>query len=120
MKKILLGQNHLHTLGGSETFIYTMAQELTRLGHQVDIVTHQEGIISELIHRQFGCNINKISNSYDFALINHTTVVTGVKNMFPGSNIIQTCHGIYPALEQPVPGVKHVSISKEVHSYLMP
>jgi len=35
MKKILLGQNHLHTLGGSETFIYTMAQELTRLGHQV-------------------------------------------------------------------------------------
>ena len=118
MKKILLGQNHLHTLGGSETFIYTMARELVRLGHDVDILTLQEGIMSQLINRELGCSINSISNSYDIAFINHTTVVNGVLNLFPGSNIIQTCHGIFPELEQPVPGVRHVAISKEVQNYL--
>lgn len=118
MKKILLGQNHLHTLGGSETFIYTMAQELVRLGHHVDILTMQEGIMSEMIKANLGCSVNNISNSYDVAFLNHTTVVHGVMNLFPGSNIIQTCHGIFPQLEQPVQGVRHVSISKEVQNYL--
>tara|TARA_R100001443_G_scaffold106598_1_gene116054 strand:- start:5754 stop:6635 length:882 start_codon:yes stop_codon:yes gene_type:complete len=118
MKKILLGQNHLHTLGGSETFIYTMAQELVRLGHHVDILTMQEGVMSEIIKSNLGCSINKMSNSYDVAFLNHTTIVNGVLNLFPGSNIIQTCHGIFPHLEQPVPGIRHVSISKEVQDYL--
>jgi glycosyltransferase involved in cell wall biosynthesis len=120
MKKILLGQNHLHTLGGSETFTYTMAQELVRLGHHVDILTMQEGIMSEMIKTNLGCSINNISNSYDIAYINHTTIVHGVMNLFPGSNIVQTCHGIFPQLEQPVQaqGIRHVSISKEVQNYL--
>jgi len=118
MKKILLGQNHLHTLGGSETFIYTLARELVSLGHVVDIITLQEGIMSRRINQELGCSINAISNSYDIALLNHTTIVNGVMTLFPGSNIVQTCHGIFPDLEQPVPGVRHVAISKEVQCYL--
>tara|TARA_R110002126_G_scaffold79937_1_gene198345 strand:- start:2613 stop:3494 length:882 start_codon:yes stop_codon:yes gene_type:complete len=118
VKTILLGQNHLHTLGGSETFTYTMAKRLTELGHQVDIVTMQPGYVSELISRQFGCNINNLRNSYDVAFLNHTTIINGVRSMFPGGKIIQTCHGIYPDLEQPVAGVEHVSISQEVSTHL--
>ena len=118
MMKILLGQNHLHTVGGSETFIYSMAKQMTHLGHQVDIVTMQPGFVSELINREFGCNINIFQDSYDIALLNHTTIVNGIKSMFPGGNIVQTCHGIYPELEQPVSGVKHVSISLEVMKHL--
>jgi len=118
MKKILLGQNHLHTIGGSETFIYSMAKQMTQMGHQVDIVTMQPGFVSELINREFGCNINIFRDSYDVAFLNHTTIVNGIKSMFPGGKIIQTCHGIYPALEQPVGGVRHVAISLEVSNHL--
>jgi len=126
VKKILLGQNHLDTIGGTEAYTYAMAKQLTILGHQVDIVTLRQGPISELISRQFGCRINQFNTSYDVAFLNHTTIINGIQHMFPGGKIIQTCHGIEPEidnprllkLERPVSGVKHVSVSQEVADHL--
>lgn len=117
--RILLGNNHLHTVGGTETFTYTLAQALVSMGHSVDILTLVPGQVSVLLERNFGCNINKLAESYDKVILNHNSTVSFAKRYIDPAQIVQVCHGTIPDLEQPAAGVSHVSISSEVHNHLL-
>ena len=64
--KILLTNNHLSQLGGTETWVYTMAQELKRRGYQG---VYKRKDISELLKDL----IDDEPKGYDLALINHNT-----------------------------------------------
>ena len=114
-KKILVANHHLEKLGGSETFTYTLTGELVRSGHEIDLFTFHPGFVSDRIKQDFNVNI-QIRDSYDLILASHNTTVNHLKGR---GFIIQTCHGIYPDLEQPSPYADfHVAISKEVKDHL--
>lgn len=116
--RILITNNHLNRLGGSETFTYTMAKELVERGHQVEVFTFNEGVLSNLI-REF-CPVISAPDrkGYDLMLINHNTCLRAVQGI-PGFKIF-TSHGIYPQLEQIEHGADaYVSISEEIHQHLI-
>lgn len=117
--RILVGQNHMHLVGGSETFTYTLVKKLCELGHDVSLVTGQVGIMSDRLVKEFGISVNKLSGEYDLMLVNHNSIVNYLRPLFKTTKIIQTCHGIIPNLEQPSPHASHhVSISLEVQQHL--
>jgi len=114
--KVLLMNNKLNYYGGTETSIYTIAEELYRLGCQIDIFTFGKGLMSEAIGR-FGTVTDEPADEYDLILVNHNTCLERVKNI-KGYKIM-TCHGVSPELEQPVPGAdSYVAISEEVQEHL--
>lgn len=117
--KILVTNNTLGGLGGSETYAYALIKELhTRGDIQVDGFSKNIGLIGKVLMNE-GVNIitNITSNDYDLILASHNSTVPYIKNL-KGLKI-QTCHGIYPDLEQPVSGVdRYISISQEVKDHL--
>lgn len=122
--KILVSNHAMDSLGGSETFAYTLAVEMKRKGHEVHVLTPKPGIVSERLRTEYEININNIDPEYDLCLLSHNTTIDWViKNMVTQdrSKIIQTCHGYIPPLEQPHPGaldINYAAISEEVKNHL--
>lgn len=117
--KILVGNNKLSKPGGSETYAYALVAELIRREHEVRCVASgRPGIVSEKIN-ELGVDVHfgKISGKYDLALLSHSSSILLSENVKAFK--IQTCHGIFPKLEQPVLGMDaYVSISEEVAGHL--
>jgi len=114
IKNILVASNHLKSYGGSESYTYTLIKELKKLHYNVEYFTFQKGIISQKIE-ELGVSF-KSKTKYDLILTNHNTCV---KELFRHGFIIQICHGIYPALEQPSKfSDGYISISKEIQDHL--
>jgi glycosyltransferase involved in cell wall biosynthesis len=112
--KILLANNKLRYLGGTETYTYTLAGQLIKNGHQVEAFTFRPGLISDRLKQDFCVNLSSGKQKYDVILANHTTCVKHLRELNPGF-IIQTCHGVTTALEQPSPFAHaHVAISEEL------
>lgn len=122
--KLLISNNHLDFLGGSETFTFTLAVEMKRRGFQVDVLTPKPGFVSERLRKEYGIGVNDIEQEYDLCLLNHNSTVDWVINNMVSQNltrVVQTCHGFLPPLEQPHPGrppIKYVGISEEVRDHL--
>lgn len=116
--KILVTNHWLKKLGGSETFTYAMVGELKRLGHEVDVLTFQPGVVSDRIRKDFGVPIlSEVKSTYELILANHHTCV---KAAYGHGFIIQTCHGTTPKLEQPSPSADAiVSISEEIRNHIL-
>lgn len=113
--KILIANNHLKQLGGSETFTYTIIEELVSRGIDVEYFTFKFGLVSDKIEQELGVSF-KSKKKYDLILANHNTCV---EELYKFGYIIQTCHGIFPKLEQPSPKANaFVSISTEVQNHL--
>jgi glycosyltransferase involved in cell wall biosynthesis len=114
--KILVTNHWLKKLGGSETFTYALIAALKKAGHDVDLFTNQPGLVSDRIATDLKVYCKRLKDSYDLILANHNTCVRSVYDRGP---VIQTCHGIYPKLEQPSDLANAwVSISREVKNYL--
>lgn len=112
---VLVATNHLDTLGGTETYTYAIIEELKRRNLNVEYFTLKKGLVSERIEKNLGVQYMS-RKKYDLILANH---VTCVEKLYLKGLIIQTCHGIYPQLEQPSNKADyHISISKEVQSHL--
>ncbi len=113
---ILLATNHLDNLGGSETFTYTLIEELSKYKNiEVEYFTFKKGIMSKKIEDDF--NVKFMSkNKYDLILANHYNVVEKLKNK---GFIIQTCHSSKISLEKPNKNADlFVSISQEIQTFL--
>lgn len=118
--KILLTNHWLKKIAGSETFTYAMAGELKRQGHEVDLFTNVPGMISRRICNDYKIEMIPEANGkhYDLILANHNTTVDKV--FFKDGLIVQTIHGIFPALEKPnLKAHKFVSISQEIKNDLL-
>ena len=117
-KQILLTNNSMEHLSGSETFTYTMAKELERRGFKVDVFTFHQGKASEEFFTIYPKNQKeKLRMDYDYIFINHNTCLKHLKTV-RGFKVF-TSHGIYPDLEQPQKGADlYVSISQEVKNHL--
>lgn len=124
--KILFSNFRFNVLSGSETWIYTMIIECIRRNIETDLYILQnvspnspflKNDIIKKIKIYTGNNIPK--DKYDIIFANHTSTIDVLLKHHPRSKIIQTCHGIFPKLEQPYPSIKsHISITKEVEKHL--
>lgn len=105
--KILLTNNTLQNLAGSETWVMTIAKSLEELGHQVGAcVASGEDLL-----------IGKTVENPDLAIINHNSCLNSLRHLT--CKKIFTSHGIIPDLEQPVEGADiYVSVSEEVQENL--
>lgn len=113
---VLVASNKLNSLGGAETFTYTLIEELAnRTNVSVEYFTFKRGIVSDKIEDELGVKF-KSRRKYDLILANHNSCVN---ELFNSGFIIQTCHGIFPELEQPsYLANAYVSISEEVQEHL--
>lgn len=123
--KILIGNNHLDTMGGSETYTYTLASTLISLGHSVEVmlgIPNRVGKMSNKIKNELGVVVENLTNDYDIVLLNHNTTVDRFFKLNLNSKTIvyQICHGTIPPEEQPYLNhdIKYISISEEVQNHL--
>jgi len=108
--KILLTNFTLGSLGGTQTWVQTMAKELAELGHRVYLFAGDNNYsIIATDYTKFDPEIE-----YDLALINHNTCLSALEGVKIKTRIF-TSHGILPELEQPIAGADiYVGVSEEV------
>jgi hypothetical protein len=125
IKNILVTNNHFNILGGSEVWTYCLVNNLNKLGFNVYLFIHErinkKGILFKNLKKKkiniYEVNIPKIN--IDLILANHTSTIKKLINFYDKKIIIQTCHGIYPLLEQPFNNLNHyVSVSREIQKHL--
>ena len=142
--RILLGNNTLSLLAGSETHTYTLALQLKAMGHYVACFAPELGIISQRLQAAGISCFNDISTSgvepftfvlhepidhnYDVIISNHNHIVEYLRSKFPKTPIISTVHGVihfledgskapeHPALESGV--AQFISVSEEIQKLL--
>lgn len=142
--RILLGNNTLSLLAGSETWTLTLALALKELGNSVSCYAPDLGIIAEkLTNAGIKCYADigaegprpftfvleeKVDHEYDVIIANHNHVVEYLRSQFPKTPIISTIHGIihfddsgvkapeHPALNSGV--AQFVAVSEEVKDML--
>lgn len=116
INSILIATDRLTQYSGTETYTYALIEELVKRDkYHIEYFTLNKGFLSDKIEKDF--NIRFCSKKkYDLILANHHTCVD---YLYRKGFIIQTCHGIYPQLEQPSPKADaYVAISQEVQEYL--
>ena len=115
VKTILVANNHLKKVGGSETFTYTLIEALLKKGYEIEYFTFFKGEVSQRIERDLGVQFMS-KPKYDLVLANHNTCVNYLSKR---GVTVQTCHGIFPKEEQPTKYADgHIGISKEVKDHL--
>lgn len=115
VKSILIANNQLVQTGGSETYTFAIIKELVARGFDVEYFTFKRGAFSTRMEKEIGVKFQN-KKKYDLILANHNTCVEALMGF---GFIIQTCHGVYPPLEQPSLCANfHVAISQEVQNHL--
>ena len=117
--KFIVSNNTFSFTGGSETYAYCLIHALKRHGYEVDAFTKGPITMVGDEIKKLGVNIYTTPphKEYDIALASHLSTTKYAYQVAKTS--IQTCHGIYPALEQPDPNVtKLVTISQEVQNHI--
>lgn len=145
--KILLGNNTLDLLAGSETWTLTLATELKRFGHEVTAYSPVLGFIAAQLEAQgirciselrpaanapqkfsLGLVDEGIDNDFDVVICSHNQITKDIHAAFPGVPIIAVVHGIlhkgekgeiWP--EHPVTEFKvdqYIAVSEEVKDLL--
>lgn len=109
--KILLSNHALQNRGGSETWTYTMYQELSK-NHDVSVYTPRQNTLFPFMKRF------QMSESYDLGILNHGMTVKKLERADIKKRIL-TSHGVIPGAERPVDGADlYVSVSEEVQARL--
>ena len=140
---ILIGQNHLHYIGGTEKYTYDLVKEL-QSRKEVDnvslIIPHSMylGVMSDKIENDLGVKTNYISKDFingdkqfDMCLINHNTTIDRLIHSeinYDKNNVFQIIHGTTPGVEQPyLPihfsknkdvKIQYITISQEISDYI--
>lgn len=144
--KILLGNNTLSLLAGSETWTLTLALELKKLGHEVTAFSPDLGLIAAKLEAEgihcikavetkdgvapFNPYFEEDQGSYDVVICNHNHIARYLKAVLPNVPMICTIHGIihkneetgeiypeHPALDTKVD--KYVCVSEEIQEMLL-
>lgn len=113
--KILVATNHLVKVGGTERYTYDLIEELKKQNHNVEYFCFEKGDFALRMENRLQCKFMS-QKRYDLILANHKPVAD---YLFPFGLLIQTCHGVFPELEQPSEYADiYVSISEEVQEHL--
>lgn len=118
--RVLVATHSLNIVGGTETFTYTFLEELKKYPlFEVEYFTLEKGSFSDRIERELLIPFMS-QKKYDVIFFNHNTTFYSLKKRHKLQGVfIQTCHGIFPDLEQPhAQSDGFVSISQEVQEHL--
>jgi hypothetical protein len=108
--RILLATSRLEFEAGSEMWTLTMLSALRDLGHSVDVFTVGRDIYSK--------SPPDFRHSYDLAIICHNTTLRALESRSIYKRIM-VCHGVLPALEQPIKGAdSYVAVSEETQAHM--
>lgn len=107
---ILLINQKLDELGGSQTFTLTIAKELIALGHDVEYYTTKDGIIGAEL-KKLGVNKRKARKNYDLILVNQNNNIKLLDTL--KGRKIQIVHGLVEA-EEPIERIEHIAVSQEI------
>lgn len=132
--KILLGNNTLSLLAGSETWTYTLALQLKAMGHKVSCFAGELGIISDKLSlagiRSFkemsSSNVKpfsivleeEVDYNYDVIISNHHHIVEYLRRQFPKTPIISTIHGIIHVVGDKEIAPEHPALSSGVNQFI--
>lgn len=110
--KILLTNQTLYHLAGSETFVFTLALELKRLGHEVHCYSPVLGEISRQLEANgINCDNVIVDEDYDIVHCHHAFPTQYACHRLPDTPKVFVLHGIIGGPETPI---KHPSIKKYV------
>jgi glycosyltransferase involved in cell wall biosynthesis len=136
--RILLGNNTLSLLAGSETWVYTLAVQLKKMGHTVHCFSPELGIIAQKLAdkdipsfaeintsgvRPFTTVLEeKVEHEYDVIIANHNHIVAYLRSQFPRTPIISTIHGIIHTMPDgrgnDVPAPEHPAMESGVNQFV--
>lgn len=100
--KLLLATNHLG-LGGSESYLLTVAEQLDRLGHEVSIFTPEPGGGAD-VARERGLSVlgeAALEDEYDAALVQDAGVSLQIADRCPGLQQLFVAHSAQFDLQAP-------------------
>ncbi len=145
--RILVANQTLSLLAGSETYILTLAKELKRLGHEITAYSPDLGLIAAKLEgigvrcvnelagdgnaqaRPFSPILEEAEGSFDVAICSHYEITRTIRQKFANLPIIAICHGILHSNpntgeiwpEHPVTDLRveqYISVSEEVQRLL--
>jgi glycosyltransferase involved in cell wall biosynthesis len=117
--KILITNNHLANVGGTEKYVHDLAFKLAiDYCHEVFVFTFHKGLVSKQIEKfakVFSSeDIDSLpieKRNFDLILANHNSCVAYLIEKHVSGVLIQTCHGYKHILEQPY-------LHERVHAYV--
>lgn len=114
--RILVANRHLVGVGGSETFAYSLIEQLIKTD-EVEYFCIHRGVTSKKIEA-LGVKFARSLN-YDIIIASQRDTVAALWEMRLTGPIIQVCHGCMTPGEQPHPDADgYIAISEEVASHL--
>lgn len=136
--KILLGNNTLSLLAGSERWTQTLALQLQKMGHEVECFSSTLGIISDQLKEQGIDSHQELFNrgprpffikleparkhEYDLIIANHNHVVEFLRTQFPKTPIISTIHGVLHFMKdekgKEIMAPEHPALNSGVNQFL--
>jgi len=130
---ILLGCNHLHEIGGSEQFNYTLAKAFINSGVNVYVMLGNhtlKGLMSAEMKKDLGIEVDLIPRNlnFDAVFLSHNSTVSRFHKeifsredlTFNKDNIFQICHGKFHSVERPQfwLDLQYLCISEEIGNYV--
>jgi hypothetical protein len=100
--RLILANNHLG-LGGSESYLLTVAEQLDRLGHEVGVYAAEIGRGAE-VARERGLTLlgeAELSDRYDAALVQDAAVAFHIADRCPGLPQLFVAHSAMHDLQAP-------------------
>ena len=119
--KILIANNTLSILGGSETYYLTLAKELKKQGHNVHGYSPLLGIIARKMRENgIECYSGLPNKNYDAIIASHYHIVDSLREAYPDTPIISVIHSPLHIVDKfkKTWGLEHPAINSRVEQYV--
>lgn len=124
--KILLTNHDLSLYAGTETFVYTLAIELQREGHEVVCFSPRLGAVAQRLVSAgvtVTADLAAAPDDVDVIHAHHRYESLLARTRYPDRPMIFTGHGVLPWQEQPAVAAldasRYVAVSEEVRDHLV-
>lgn len=124
--KILVTNYDLNYYAGTETFIYALAVELRRIGHEVICFSPRLGGVAQRLASAgiaVTGDLSAAPDDIDVIHAHHRYESLLARARYPDRPMIFVCHGVLPWQEQPVPTAldvtRYVAVSEETRDHLI-
>lgn len=117
---VVMATQHLADVGGSETYLYTVAENLVRLGHEVTVHAQLLGSMAEQVHSVGAAVVSQdeLPETCDAVLVQDVGMAYALAERWPDRPQVVVAHSAYFDLQLPplvpVPGSVVVAMSDRV------
>ncbi len=94
--RLVLGTHHFSSLGGSETYLLTVAEQLQRLGHQVTVFASEVGEMAQVAHARgvvVSANLAALPAECDALVSQDAVSALALTERYPRQPLVFVVHG---------------------------